>query len=1105
MGWREEVVTALRSWLEMEGGGAEGPTWRRIGSAVRGGQPGMFEVDVRGSMLSADQLQAESLRLAESDREKVDDGHPVMEVSHDGARLRVRVAEFADLGDPTLWLYQQPATFLIDSLIKGISGITDERLAGVLARGELRGELAGTGLPSDLLLPSQDLAYRACRGSGLWMVWGPPGTGKTSVLTRAIVDMIADGKRVLLVSATNIAVDNVLVKVAPQIATEPGVVVRVGTPHLSEVADNADICLPLMVRQRLDDLDRRRNSVGAELATIGKRTGRLNELTTALTGFDVVKFARAERRLADPALTIEALSDQRTTAIVKRDDVEAACTRAASRVAETEQHYRDCAEDRERWSAIDALMFELRTIEAEATKWEAEVQLCIRAVADAERILDDLDRRPRWERITEPGRKRQARAERDLLKARWAATVRDRDVAIPVLQRRIHDLQEDIARRRRQITLERADIARITEERRTAAAEYRDRRDELERYEAEIARLDNELERTKEAVEEVRSARRKQLPLLHAEAEALRASGADDHIREPTLRKQYQQLQEQYEALARDAQGEIIRGARLVAITLAKFRTTPTAMAGTYDVVLVDEVGTASLPEVLLAVAAAQHTAVLLGDFLQLGPVVPQVLKGSRRPDVQRWLLTEVFAHCGIDSPRSAQAHPGCVCLDVQHRFGLDVMHLANSIAYDGILRAGPTIRHRAQTVEAGDAEIVLVDTDGLSDLAQIYRTGRAKGWWPAGILLSRAIAELHQQENSTVGVVTPYALQAEATLEGMRQIESGDTMLAEVGTAHRFQGREFDIVIFDLVESADCPGMWMAKASRTPDANEFMRSGLRLFNVAITRVRHRIYVLGSRRQVEAAATHTALGALHTMLVAKRVRTLAATELVAPLASTKPLGPVGSRVAEILAKHVQVSDIQDEVQFYKTFADRLRQAQNSIWLWAPWVANRLRSLLPVLDEAARRGVRIVVFIRDPTDELQQRSQDLIDELSAVVDTVVCVNVMHQKIVVIDEQMVIIGSLNPLSQSNTREIMVTMHGTHFAKKILDGQHAEIFARPPTCAGCGLREVDLKRRKDETWYWRCRNRTCPARKGNRAWTQNIDLNAVPRGSNRGVVRR
>ncbi len=74
-------------------------------------------------------------------------------------------------------------------------------------------------------------------------MWGS-GTGKTTVLKRAIGDLIARGDRVLLVSATNIAVDNALLGVVRAKQHGPGDIVRVGPPHLREVAEDASVSLP---------------------------------------------------------------------------------------------------------------------------------------------------------------------------------------------------------------------------------------------------------------------------------------------------------------------------------------------------------------------------------------------------------------------------------------------------------------------------------------------------------------------------------------------------------------------------------------------------------------------------------------------------------------------------------------------------------------------------------------------------------------------------------------------------------------------------------------------------------------------------------------------
>jgi hypothetical protein len=155
-----------------------------------------------------------------------------------------------------------------------------------------------------------------------------------------------------------------------------------------------------------------------------------------------------------------------------------------------------------------------------------------------------------------------------------------------------------------------------------------------------------------------------------------------------------------------------------------------------------------------------------------LAPSCRALWKDSDRSDIRRWLATDPFRHCGITTLAEAVRHPSCLVLDTQHRFGPDVMRLANLLAYDGLLKAGDNIRAH----DASDPEIVLVDTDGLRELAQVRRVTRSSGWWAAGLLLSRALVELHHENGETTGVVTPYAAQAEATLEVLRDASCSPT-----------------------------------------------------------------------------------------------------------------------------------------------------------------------------------------------------------------------------------------------------------------------------------------------------------------------------------------
>ena len=140
----------------------------------------------------------------------------------------------------------------------------------------------------------------------------------------------------------------------------------------------------------------------------------------------------------------------------------------------------------------------------------------------------------------------------------------------------------------------------------------------------------------------------------------------------------------------------------------------------------------------------------------------------------------------------------------------------------------------------------------------------------------------------------------------------------------------------------------------------------------------------------------------------------------------------------------------------------ISQAQNSIWLWSAWVASRVHTLLPLA--AVGRGVKVTVFVRDPSDTLQQkqRFKEALAALRAVVPDVIEVNVTHEKVVVIDNHTVMLGSLNALSQQRSREVMVTMRGHHCARKLLSHLHAEEFSKPPRCGACNGNQVDLRRR-------------------------------------------
>ncbi|WP_405393493.1 AAA domain-containing protein [Microbispora hainanensis] len=440
---------------------------------------------------------------------------------------------------------------------------------------------------------------------------------------------------------------------------------------------------------------------------------------------------------------------------------------------------------RREWQRVEEKRREVAKVEEAATQAEARALLAEHDCARIEGEISKL-RRPsgkvRWR-----DRGRLAEHERALV---GAVSLRDELRSHAATARRTAErFREDTEAALAQV------VARIP----FGPDEITRREDSARRAAAELSVLQTTQMATLERLESLRQAEamsraaeelvaeceRHEWPTHHAEAETLRRKASREAARRTELEKRHCELQEEYDRLARDAQGEIIKAARLVATTLARFRTTKAVLAGPYDVVLIDEVGAATLPEVLLATAKASGSAVLLGDFMQLGAVLPNPIKDSDRPDIRRWLVPDVYEHCHVTSPEAAAKHQGCLVMDTQHRFGPHVMDLANRLAYGGVLKAGAGVRPRT----ADDPEIVFVDTDGLHELAQVHRTGRKSGWWPAGILLSRALIDLHQDDGETAGIVTPYGVQAEATLEALRDIEQADRQLVEVGTGPSLPG----------------------------------------------------------------------------------------------------------------------------------------------------------------------------------------------------------------------------------------------------------------------------------------------------------------------------
>lgn len=240
--WLTELIAIVQRLCPETGGSTSAAAGRpeKFGRVTRDAEAGAgwFWTGLAGRSADSDRLGGGYLAPTEGAGQL---RFQLIESVQEGNVLKVRVAEHAPPEGLFLWVPGRAPGLLEKSLLAGLSRIDRFDLVNRFAEGRTDPVPPdpGTGLgTAGTLNAEQSRARAGCRSPGVHLVWGPPATGKTKVIALALQDIIASGKSALLVSATNIAVDNALAKAAAAVKRGPGVMVRAGTPHLREAAEN---------------------------------------------------------------------------------------------------------------------------------------------------------------------------------------------------------------------------------------------------------------------------------------------------------------------------------------------------------------------------------------------------------------------------------------------------------------------------------------------------------------------------------------------------------------------------------------------------------------------------------------------------------------------------------------------------------------------------------------------------------------------------------------------------------------------------------------------------------------------------------------------------
>jgi hypothetical protein len=256
---------------------------------------------------------------------------------------------------------------------------------------------------------------------------------------------------------------------------------------------------------------------------------------------------------------------------------------------------------------------------------------------------------------------------------------------------------------------------------------------------------------------------------------------------------------------------------------------------------LVDEAGQAAPQNVVGALWRCRRS-VIVGDPLQLEPVVTLPWGGQRalleefkvapewapsRSSAQRLADRLAVVGTSLPGPAGEDVWVGAP-LRVHRRCDRPMFEVSNRIAYNGLMVYGTPADRKPFHGE--NAWIDVRSSTGGSN------------WIPAeGDMLRRVLNGLRLNGGVTaeqIRVISPYRAVAEHSLEIFREVfsgTSGDDLDQWIGTVHKMQGREADAVI--LVLGGD-PGR--------PGSRRFARETPNLLNVAVTRARRRLYVIGN-------------------------------------------------------------------------------------------------------------------------------------------------------------------------------------------------------------------------------------------------------------------
>jgi superfamily I DNA and/or RNA helicase/very-short-patch-repair endonuclease len=264
--------------------------------------------------------------------------------------------------------------------------------------------------------------------------------------------------------------------------------------------------------------------------------------------------------------------------------------------------------------------------------------------------------------------------------------------------------------------------------------------------------------------------------------------------------------------------------------------------AGYFDIVVFDEASQCDIASALPLLYRAKQ-AVIIGDPKQLRHI-SGLQKGQDQQLLEKYDLIPEYARWAysynslFDLASGLVSKNDIINLRDHHRSHSEIIEFSNQEFYEGNLRVA-TNYDRLHLINSEKNGIRWINVIGA---VKRPSAGGAVNEIEAKSVI-KEIDKLVNERNykGSIGVVTPFRAQANL----IRKIVNDNSTLQSklmnhnflVDTVHKFQGDERDVMIFSPVVSKNMP----------EGALGFMRNNGNLFNVAITRARAMLLVVGDQ------------------------------------------------------------------------------------------------------------------------------------------------------------------------------------------------------------------------------------------------------------------